>query len=127
MTKPLKMIFYYLPASPPPSEFCGVDELGTLYFHPAAISTQLLQKANRAQATVFVRIPAGIVPLVSFNWAEGALDEDQLDSLNILKGAFCGFIQAGAQPHQYPLADVSLPGVPVFTDALLRTLAGQKN
>jgi hypothetical protein len=123
----MKMTFYYLPVSPPPSEFCGVDERGTLYFHPAAISTQLLQKANRAQATVFVRIPAGIVPLVSFDWAEEAVDEDQLDSLDILQGAFRGFIKAGAQPHYYPLASVSFPGERDFTDGLLRTLAGQKN
>jgi hypothetical protein len=123
----MKMTFYYLPISPPPSEFCGVDEQGSLYFHPCAISTQLLHKANRARATIFVRIPNGIVPLISFAWAEEVLDEDELGSLDILKGAFRRFIKAGAHPHHYPLADVSLPGDPAFTDAVLRTLAGDKN
>ena len=127
MIRLTKITFYYLPVSPPPSEFCGVDEEGTLYFHPAAISTQLLHKANRARATVFVRIPDGLVPLISFDWAEEILDEDDLHLLDILKGAFRGFIEAGAHPHHYPLADVSFPGDPAFTDAVLQTLAGNKN
>ena len=62
-----------------------------------------------------------------FDWAEEILDEDDLHLLDILKGAFRGFIEAGAHPHHYPLADVSFPGDPVFTDAVLQTLAGNKN
>lgn len=124
----MKMTFYYLPVSPPPSEFCGVDEQGGLYFHPGAISDALRLKALQDKVTILVRIPEGIVPLVSFNWAEEVLHEDeQLDILDILKGVFRGFIKAGAEAHQYPLADVSLPGDPAFTDAVLRTLAGNKN
>ena len=121
------MTFYYLPVSPPPSEFCGVDEQGTLYFHPAAISTELLHKANRARANVFIRIPQGIVPLISFDWAQEVLEQDQLDCLDVLKGAFRGFIEAGARPHHYPLADVSLPSEAAFTDSVVRTIAGGKN
>jgi hypothetical protein len=124
--KTMKMTFYYLPVSPPPSEFCGVDDQGTLYFHPGAISTELMHLADLARVTVFVRIPAGIVPLVSFDWAEEILNEHDLHLLDILKGAFRGFIKS-AQPHHYPLADVSLPGDPAFTAALLRILAPNNN
>jgi hypothetical protein len=127
MIRPTKITFYYLPVSPPPSEFCGVDEEGTLYFHPAAISIQLLHKATRARATVFVRIPAGIVPLVSFDWAEEVVEDDQLDLLGVLKSTFRGFIKAAAQAHHYSLADVSFSGDPAFTDALLRAMAGTDN
>lgn len=104
-----------------------VDEHGTLYFNPAAISTQLLRKANRDHVAVYVRIPDGIVPLVSFDWAEEAIDHDQLDRLDILQNAFRGFILGGAKGYLYPLADVSLPGDPAFTDSVLRTLAGTKS
>jgi hypothetical protein len=119
--------FYYLSVLPAPSEFCGVDEADSMYFHPGAISEALRHKALRDRVTVFVRIPADIVPLVTFSWAEEVLDEEELNSLDILKGAFRRFIKAGAQPHYYPLADVSLPGQPAFTDALLRTLSADKD
>jgi hypothetical protein len=122
----MNMTFYYLPITPPPSEFCGVDEHGTLYFHPGAISDELLHKANRARATVFVRIAEGLVPLVSFDWAEEVLAENDLHLLDILKGAFLGFMKH-AEAHYYPLADVSMPGDSAFTDAILRVLAGDKN
>jgi hypothetical protein len=111
----MKMTFYNFPVSPPPADFCGVDEAGKLYFHPAAISIQLLHEATRARATVFVRIPAGIVPLVSFGWAEELVEDDQLDLLGVLKSTFRGFIKADAQAHHYSLADVSFSGDPAFT------------
>ena len=122
----MNVTLYRLPIEPSPCEFCGVDEQGSLYFHPAAINDELLRKANQVRATVFVRIQEGLVPLVSFDWAENVLAEYELHLLDILKGACLGFMK-GAQTHHCSCADVFMPGDPAFTDAVLRALAGDKN
>ena len=123
------MTLYRLPISDPCCEFCGVDQKGNFYCHPNAFDPPLLQKAKQARVIIFVRIPDGIVPLVPLSWI-GELfadNDEQLGYLETLRSAFRGFINAGAKSHQYPLADVSLPGEPAFTDAVLRTLAGDRN
>jgi hypothetical protein len=125
----MNISFYYLPIVPPPSEFCGLDENGQFYCHPNAFDRPLLQQAKKARVVLFVRCPEGIVPLVPLSWIEEVFADnfEQLNSLDVLKGAFRGFIKAGAKAHHFPLADVSLPGDPPFTNAMLRTLAGNKN
>jgi hypothetical protein len=125
----MKITCYRLPvlrSQPEFARFCGVDKSDRLYINPVVVSDSLCVKAQRARVTVFVKIPEGIIALVPIVWAIESVngDDDVLDALLDLGNSIRESIKAGAGSYHYPLASVSLPGNPAFTDAVLRELAG---
>jgi hypothetical protein len=109
------------------ARFCGVDDDDRLYINPAAVNDDLRREAQRQRVIVFVKIPEGIIGLVPLTWAMESVNVDELDTITNLAKDMREAIKAGARPYRYPLASVALPGDRLFTDAVLRAMAGSKS
>jgi hypothetical protein len=121
---------YWFPIAPPAWGICGLDEDGNLHLNPSIISESCRRNAFKSRALSFLSIGEefgglGMVGLASIKWLRRNSGQS-LQILDELEGLVRNFI-GGTEGHLCPCAHVSLPGEPAFTDALLRTLAGNKN
>jgi hypothetical protein len=121
---------YWLPIDPPAWGICGLDEHGNLHLNPSIISESCHRTAFKSRALSFLKIGEefggpGMIGLVSVKWLRHNSSEpdEMLDELEDIVRKFI----ANTKGHLCPCADVSLPGDPTFTDAVLRVLAGDKN
>lgn len=121
---------YWFPVDPPVWGICGLDERGDLHLNPSVISEACRRTAFKSRALSFLKVGEefggpGMVGLVSLQWLKRDAGEPY-EMLDELEGLVRKFI-ANTKGHLCPCADVSLPGDPTFTDAVLRVLAGDKN
>jgi hypothetical protein len=130
MKTPENLTIYWLPIDPVPWGICGLDEIGELYLNPNIISQECHRKASRSRALSFLKVGEGfggpgMVGIVSMKWLRHNSGES-IDTLDELEGLARQIITTSVG-HLCPCADVSQPGDPAFTDAILKTLAGNKN
>jgi hypothetical protein len=130
MKGPENLTVYWLPIDPAPWGIYGLDEIGELYLNPNIISLQCHRKASCSRSLSFLKVGEGfggpgIVGIVPMKWIRDNSGES-IETLNELEGLVRKFIGV-TEAHLCPCAHVSLPGEPAFTDAVLRTLAGNKN
>jgi hypothetical protein len=121
---------YWFPMTPPAWGVCALDADGDLHLSPSIVSESCRQKAFKSRALSFLKVGEefggpGMVGLASVKWLKrnsGEADE----RLDMLERVVRKFI-VRTEGHLCPCADVSLPGDPAFTDAVLRVVAGDKN
>src|SRR6516162_6795756 len=130
MKMPVDLTVYWFPIEPTAWGICGLDAAGELHVNPNIISESCHRYAFKSRALCFLKIGEGfggqgLVGLASMKWLRrNSGQSDQiLDELEGLVRKFIG----GTEGHLCPCAHVSLSGETAFTDAVLRTLAGNKN
>jgi hypothetical protein len=130
MKLPAELTVYWFPIEPTAWGVCGLDRAGVLHLNPNIISESCHRYAFKSRALCFLKIGDGfgchgMVGLSSMKWLRRNSGESH-QILDELEGLVRKLI-TGTEGHLCPCANVSLPGDPAFTDAVLRIFAGDKN